>query len=234
MLSFASPEFTAALVGLTFLEGLLSFLSPCILPLLPVYLMYLSGSRDEESRHGRLILNTLGFIAGFTVVFVLLGATASGLGHLLGQHRNLLQRIGGVIMILFGLNFLGVLNFSFLNATKKLDARPDNLKFFSSALFGGVFSLGWTPCLGPFIGSALIMASASGTLLKGIILLLSFSLGLGVPFLLTALLWGRMQGAFSFVKRHLGKIKAVSGILLILVGLLMALDFIGYYMGLFS
>ncbi|WRS26440.1 cytochrome c biogenesis CcdA family protein [Oscillospiraceae bacterium MB08-C2-2] len=234
MLSQAAPKITPALFGLVFSEGLFAFLSPCILPMLPIYLLYLSGTGNMQENRDRLIRNTVGFICGFTLVFVGLGATASGLGSLLSQHRDWLQRIGGVIMIVFGLHFMGILRISFLNQTKTLQANTKDLRFFSSLLFGGAFSLGWTPCLGPFLGSALLLASNSSTLPQGIALLFVFSMGLGVPFLLTALLWDRLQGAMRFIKKHLNKIKMISGTLLIIVGLLMLFDLFGYYMGLFS
>ena len=155
MLGQALPEVTLSLFGLIFVEGLLAFLSPCILPLLPIYLMYLSGNESIAGRKSRLVINTLGFIAGFTVVFVLLGATASGLGNLVSEYRMLFQRLGGVVVIVFGLNYLGVLQVGFLNRTKNLGARTDDLKFISSFLFGAAFSFGWTPCLGAFLGTAL-------------------------------------------------------------------------------
>lgn len=234
MLGSLAPQLTPALAGLIFGEGLLAFLSPCILPMLPIYLIYLSGSKDMQNSRKRLIINTLGFIAGFTIVFILLGATASGLGSLLKAHQPLLERLSGGIMIVLGLHFCGILNISALNRTKIVEARTGNQKFFSSLLFGSAFSFGWTPCLGPFLGSALLMASQTSTLYEGILLLLIFSMGLGIPFLLTTLLWDQLQGALAIAKKHFVLIKAISGGLLIAVGLLMVFDLFGYYMGLFS
>lgn len=234
MLQSMVPEISLSLFGLTFVEGFLAFLSPCILPMIPIYLLYLGGQEGGEKNKGmRLIINTLGFVAGFSLVFITLGATASALGALISQHRVLLQRLGGLFVIAFGLNYLGVLKIGFLNRSRSLGANTKDLKFWSSLLFGAAFSLGWTPCLGAFLGTALIMASNFDTLYQGMALLLVFSLGLGVPFLLTALLWSRLQNALGFIKRNMGIIQTISGILLIVVGLLMLLDLFGSYATIF-
>lgn len=236
MLNQAVPQVTPALVGLIFTEGFLAFVSPCILPMLPVYVMYLGGSSNgnKSAQKSKMLINTLGFIAGFTIIFVLLGAAASGLGSMAIAHRALLQRLGGIVMVVFGLHFCGLLKIPALNRSRTIHTRIDNLKFLSSLLFGAVFSLGWTPCLGPFLGSALLLASSTATVYEGMALLLVFSMGLGIPFILTSLLWGKMQGTLTFIKKHLSVIKIVSGGLLIAVGLLMVFDLFGYYMGLFS
>ena len=152
---------------------------------------------------------------------------------MLTTNRVLLQRIGGLIVIIFGLNYLGVLKVGFLNRTKTMGAKTENLKFWSSLLFGAVFSLGWTPCLGAFLGSALLMASNVNTMYQGMALLLTFSLGLGLPFLLTSILWDKLQRTFNFIKRNLHVIQMVSGVLLIVVGILMFLDRFGSYANLF-
>lgn len=234
MLNQLVPEITPSLVLLLFSEGMLAFLSPCILPMLPVYLTYLCGSSDFKSDKNRLLINTLGFIAGFSIVFVLLGATASGLGSLISAHRQLLMRVSGGVIILFGLNFIGILNIPLLNRTHSLQVQHSNLNFFSSVLFGAAFSFGWTPCLGAFLGAALMLASNASTLTQGILLLLVFSLGLGVPFLLTAMLWERLQGTIGILKRHFRKIQIFSGTLLIVTGLLLMFGLFDYYMRLFS
>jgi cytochrome c-type biogenesis protein len=234
MLEQMAPQLTPALAGLIFSEGLLAFLSPCILPMLPVYLIYLSCSKDMPNNRNRLIINTLGFIAGFTMVFILLGATASGLGSLVKAHQSLLQRVSGGIIIVFGLHFGGILNIPALNRSRAFEVHTGNLKFISSLFFGAAFSFGWTPCLGPFLGSALLMASHTSTIYEGIWLLFVFSMGLGIPFLLTSLLWDKLQGALSAVKKHFTLVKAISGGLLIAVGTLMVFNLFGYYMGLFS
>lgn len=234
MLQQVAPQLTFSLFVLTFTEGFLAFLSPCILPMIPIYLLYLGGSDEVDGKPpDRLMINTLGFVLGFSLIFVALGATASALGGLLVTYRVLLQRIGGLIVIVFGLNYLGVLQVGFLNRTKTMGTKTENLKFWSSLLFGAVFSLGWTPCLGAFLGSALLLASNTNTMYQGMALLLTFSLGLGIPFLLTAMLWERLQRTFTFIKRNLHIIQMVSGALLVLVGVLMFLDRFGSYANLF-
>lgn len=223
------------MIGMLFLEGMLAFISPCILPMLPVYIMYLAGETAGQSTNKvRLILQTIGFILGFTVVFVVLGATATALGALLNAHRLLLQRIGGVIIILFGLNFMEVLKIPFINQTKKIELNAGKGGIFFSFLFGIVFSFGWTPCLGTFLGSALSMAGSSKTLATGMIMLFIFSMGLGLPFLLTALLFDSLKSTFQWIKSHYKLINTISGVILIIIGFMMATDLFGFYAGLFS
>lgn len=233
MLQQLVPEVTFSLFVFIFAEGFMAFLSPCILPMIPIYLLYLSGDKAKGKSNRRLVINTLGFITGFSIVFVLLGATASALGSLLVTYRVLLQRVGGVVVIVFGLNYLGVLNVGFLNRSRTMNMQTRNLKFWSSLLFGLAFSLGWTPCLGAFLGTALIVASNADTLYQGMALLLTFSLGLGIPFLLASLLWNKLQKTLDIIKRNLRVIQIVSGILLIIVGLLMLFDRFGFYANMF-
>lgn len=233
MLQSMGPEVTFSLFGLSFLEGLLAFVSPCILPMLPIYLMYLGGEEGDKEARGRLLVNTLGFITGFSLVFVALGASASALGGLLAAHRAVFQRISGLVVILFGLNYLGVFKVAFLNRTKSFAVETKNLKFWSSLLFGAAFSFGWTPCLGAFLGTALLLASSANTLYQGMGLLLVFSLGLAIPFFLTAVLWSKLQNTFSLIRRNLRVIQMISGALLILIGILMVLDRFGGYANLF-
>lgn len=234
MLQQMAPEVSLSLFGLIFAEGFLAFLSPCILPMIPIYLLYLGGHEGGEGKStARLLINALGFVIGFSLVFAALGATASALGSLIADNRLLLQRVGGIVVILFGLNFLGVLKIGFLNRSRTLGASTKDLRFMSSLLFGAAFSLGWTPCLGAFLGTALILASSMETLYQGMALLLTFSLGLGIPFLLTALLWSRLQNTFGFIKRNLQIVQSISGILLVIVGLLMLFDQFGFYANLF-
>ncbi len=234
MLLKTAEELTPYLAWLVFTEGILSFISPCIFPMLPVYLMYLGGNAEDKKNNKRLLLNTLGFIAGFTAVFVILGATASALGQLLREYQELLQRVSGIIMIIFGLHFMGVLKLKLLNRTSTRNVNTHNLKFFTSMIFGFAFSFGWTPCLGPFLGSALLLASQTATLYQGVFLLLLFSLGLGIPFLIMTMLFPHLKHLNSFIRKHMETIKKISAALLILIGLLLALDLFGYYQGLFS
>lgn len=217
---------------LLFLEGVLTFVSPCILPMFPVFLMYLSD--DQRLKGKSLIMNLLGFILGFTIVFVALGATATAIGSILSSNRLLLQRVGGIVIILFGLNMAGYIHIRFLNRQSGLKMKHEGSGVISSLIFGIVFSFGWSPCLGTFLGSALILASDASTMLIGMLYLLVFSLGLGLPFFITGLILSRFESSFSFIKKHYGIITKISGIFLILIGMLMALNLFGYYQRLFN
>lgn len=216
---------------LLFLEGIVTFISPCLLPLLPVYISYFAaGGADTK----KTLKNVLGFIVGFTLVFIALGAFVGTLGSLLKAHQTAVNIVTGLIVIIFGLNFMGVLKIGFLNRVSGRRADTRDLGFFSSMLFGIVFSISWTPCVGAFLGSALLIASQSGSLLQGLLMLLSYSLGLGIPFALSALLIDRLKGAFDFIKRHYKAINIVAGGLLVAVGLLMALGYMGAFLSLLT
>ena len=203
---------------LLFLEGMITFISPCLLPMLPIYVSYFAGDGERDTR--RVIKNALGFILGFTVVFVTLGALAGTVGQLLKQYAVIVNIVTGLIVIFFGLNFLGVFKLNIFKGAKFSGAKK--LGFFSSLLFGVVFSIGWTPCVGAFLGSALMIAANQGHVVEGMLMLLVYSLGLGIPFFISALLIDRLKGAFSFIKKHYNVINIVSGVLLVVVGLLMA------------
>lgn len=226
---------------MTFLEGLLAFLSPCILPMLPVYLIYLAGGQESSGK--KLIANTLAFVAGFSTLFILLGATATGIGRLLQEHTGLLRQIGGVIMLVLGLFYLELPFLEKLKAklpgrrqTKgsALDRKPESLHPGSSYLFGAAYSLTWSPCLSTWLTAAMIQAGQAETLWSGILLLALFSLGLGLPFILTAVLFDQMKHILSGLKRHMLTIKRVSGVLLIVVGLSMIFGFFDFYARLFN
>lgn len=203
---------------LLFLEGMITFISPCLLPMLPIYVSYFAGDGERDTRG--VIKNALGFILGFTVVFVTLGALAGTVGQLLKQYSVIVNIVTGLIVIFFGLNFLGVFKLNIFKGAKFSGAKK--LGFFSSLLFGVVFSIGWTPCVGAFLGSALMIAANQGHVVEGMLMLLVYSLGLGIPFFISALLIDRLKGAFSFIKKHYNVINIVSGVLLVVVGLLMA------------
>ena len=211
---------------ITFLEGIITFISPCLLPMLPLFIVYFAGDSDaSESNLKKTLLHVSGFILGFTALFVILGAFAGTLGSLLLEYRLAVNLITGGIIVLFGLNYTGILKIGFLNRTKKAENKVHPTNFFSSFLFGVVFSIGWTPCVGAFLGSALMMAAQSGTVVKGILMLLFYSLGLGIPFLLSAVLIDKLRGAFGFIKQHYRVINIVCGILLIVIGILMMTGF---------
>lgn len=218
---------------LSFLEGIITFISPCILPMFPIYLSYFAGNNGIEGRK-KTLLHALGFTLGFTVVFVSMGAFAGALGGLLKEYNQIINIVSGVIVILFGLHFIGILKIPVLDKNKRLSFQPKNLGFFSSVLFGIIFSIGWTPCVGVFLGSALMLAASAGGSVKGILLLLGYSLGLALPFLLSALLIDRLKSTFGFIKRNYKTITLVSGIFLILVGLMMMFGFMGYFLSFFN
>lgn len=208
----------------SFLEGIITFISPCLLPMLPVYLSYFAGGGERGRR--KTMTGALGFVLGFTVVFVALGALAGTLGSFLKTHQTAVNIISGLIVIFFGLNFLGVFHINLFKGSRG-GMQKKELGFFSAVLFGVVFSIGWTPCVGAFLGSALMLASQQGQTLTGMMMLLCYALGLGIPFLLSALLIDKLKSTFDFIKRNYKIINTVSGILLVLIGVLMATGLFG-------
>lgn len=203
---------------ITFLEGLVTFVSPCVLPLLPVYVLYFAGGREQGKG---TVKNALGFMLGFTLLFMALGGFAGTLGSLFTRHQTAVNLITGAIVIIFGLHYAGFLRIGFLNRTVKPDANVKPARFWPAVLFGAVFAVGWSPCTGAFLGSAMMLAASQSGWWQGMLLLLTYSLGLGVPFVLCAVLIDRLKGAFDWIKRHYRAINLVCGIFLILVGILM-------------
>lgn len=214
-----------------FLEGIITFISPCILPMLPIYISYFAASGENRRK---TLINAIGFVLGFTVVFVAMGAFAGSIGRLMREHAQILNLITGLIVIVFGLNFMGVLKIGFLNRASGPSAEVRDLGFFSSALFGMVFSIGWTPCVGAFLGAALSKAAYSGSSLTGVVMLAAYSLGLGIPFIASALLIDRLKGTFDFIKRHYKVINIVSGVLLVVIGILMATGHMGKFLSMLT
>ena len=208
----------------SFLEGIVTFLSPCLLPMLPIYVSYFAGGGQRST--GKTLRCALGFVVGFTAVFTAMGALAGSIGSLLVRYQRIVNLVSGVIVIVFGLNYLGLFRWNlFHGGSRVLDAQ--DMTFFSAALFGIIFSLGWTPCVGAFLGSALALATQQGHVLEGTLMLLAYSLGLGIPFLLSAVLIDALKGAFDWVKRHYQIINLLSGGFLILIGILMASGMLG-------
>ena len=204
---------------ITFLEGLITFISPCVLPLLPVYVLYFAG--DGQRSTLKTFRNSLGFVAGFSVLFMFLGVFAGTLGGILTKYATAVNIVTGGIVVLFGLHYTGVLKFGILNKTVKPDAKIKPLGFFSSVLFGVVFAVGWSPCTGAFLGSAMMLASQQGKWFTGMVLLLCYSLGLGIPFILSAVLTQSVKNAVAFIGRHYKLINIICGIFLIIIGVLM-------------
>ena len=202
---------------ISFFEGILTFISPCLLPMLPVYISYFAGG---EANSKKTFKNALGFILGFTILFTAMGALAGTLGSFLSKYQTAVNIVSGLIVVFFGLSFMGVIKLNLFRGGGRM--QTGDLGFFSSILFGMVFSVGWTPCVGAFLGSALMLASQQGHVLEGTLMLLTYSLGLGIPFLLSAVLIDQLKGAFNFIKRHYTLINRICGGLLILIGILMA------------
>ena len=216
---------------ISFLEGIITFISPCLLPMLPIYISFFAGGGERTT--GKTVLGASGFVLGFTAVFVALGALAGTLGSFLTRYQTAVNIVSGLVVIFFGLNFLGVCKLNLFKGSHHSMAAKE-MGFCSALIFGIIFSLGWTPCVGAFLGSALVMASQQGQVLTGMGMLLAYSLGLGVPFLLSALVIDKLKSAFDFIKRNYHVINIVSGILLIIVGILMATGMLGRLMTLLS
>lgn len=216
---------------ISFLEGMITFLSPCLLPMLPIYISYFAGGGQRTT--GKTLTNALGFVLGFTLVFMAMGALAGTVGSFLHRYQIWVNVISGLVVIFFGLHFLGLFQLRLFRGNNR-SVDPQNLGFFSALTFGIIFSLGWTPCVGAFLGSALMLASQQSHVLQGMGMLLAYSLGLGIPFLLSAVLIDSLKSAFDWVKKHYTLINRISGILLILIGLLMATGLMNRVLGFLS
>lgn len=210
-----------------FVFGLASFVSPCVLPLVPAYISYVSGVSVEELMEGasresarRAGLRSVFFVLGFSTVFIAMGATATSLSQSLMAYRDILMKIAGVVIVVFGLHMLGVFRIKAFYAERRFHFRLRNVGYLGAFLMGLMFAFGWTPCVGPVLGAILGMAASTDTVVKGTALLAVYSLGLGVPFVLTGFLTNRAIGAMNRVKPHFRKIEIVSGLLLIAVGFL--------------
>ena len=223
-------------VSVAFLAGLASFLSPCVLPLVPIYLAQLvgqsvyqasdsAGEVHDFERPARLntFLHALVFVAGFTVAFVSLGATASALGAFLRIHQFVLRQVGGVLLVIIGLHLTGIFKLPFLYRTKRFQYRPNRPGYAASFLIGLIFAIGWTPCVGPILAVILGFAAEQDSVIKGIILLAVYSLGLAVPFLLTSLGIERFLSFYSRFRAHMHAVEVASGVLLIALGGLLVL-----------
>ena len=209
---------------LAFSAGLLSFLSPCVLPLVPAYITYLTGTSIAELSNGRARLNTLwnaaGFVMGFSIIFVILGISVTSLGKLLAANKDVLRKVGGIIIIILGLHMTGFFKIKLFYTEKRLFSYGEDNRHISPVLMGMSFAAGWTPCIGPILSSILIYAGSMETISKGIFLLISYSLGLAVPFILTALAIGSFTKYFRKFSRYLPVVSVVSGLLLIVMGIM--------------
>lgn len=213
-----------------FLAGILSFLSPCVLPLVPGYVSLISGAtvEDLQSPERRMLrtvmLHSVTFVLGFSVVFIALGAVATGIGQVVNEYHSLLSKIAGIIVIIFGLHLTGIWKIKALYADKRMHDVKGGSSAVGSFAVGFAFAFGWTPCIGPILATILVLAGAQQTVLKGIVLLAVYSLGLAVPFLLTSLGVDRFLSFYGRFRRHLHTVEVISGILLIAVGVLIFLN----------
>lgn len=203
----------------TFLEGIASFISPCVLPMLPIYISYFAG--QEYEKKNKALINSIGFVLGFSIIFILLGVLASSLGSIILKYQNIIKIVFGIVIVIFGLNMMETIKIPFLNKTIKPNINKKEFNFISSTIFGILFSVGWTPCVGAFLGSALMMASTEGEVLKGSILLLCYSIGLGVPFIISSILIEKLKKIFTWIKEHYKIINTISGLFLIMIGIIM-------------
>ena len=209
---------------ISFLEGIITFISPCLLPMLPIYLSYFAGGGERTTK--KTLTGAAGFVLGFTAVFVAMGALAGTLGSLVNRYQTAVNIVSGAVVIIFGLNFMGLLKINIFRGTNSR-MNAGTAGFGSSFVFGIIFSLGWTPCVGAFLGSALLLASQQGHVLEGMAMLLVYSLGLGIPFVLSAVLIDKLKSTFNWIKSHYQVINYVCGGLLIFIGVLMATGTLG-------
>jgi len=214
-------------IPVAFLAGMISFISPCVLPLVPGYIAMVSGVNVAELSEGqsadvaRIVRSILLFVAGFTVVFVALGATASGLGRALQDHQRAFDEASGIAIIVMGLFLAGAVSPRLLMTERRFHVTPGTLGPWATPVMGMAFAFGWTPCIGPVLGPVLDQAARSDQLNRGVALLFSYSLGLGVPFVLTGLAFGRLTTVFAWVKRHYRQINLVAGLALAGFGVLL-------------
>ena len=216
---------------ISFLEGIVTFISPCILPMLPIYISYFAGGGEREIK--KTLANASGFVLGFTIVFIVLGVVAGTAGGFLKEYQTAVNIVTGGLVILFGLNYLGVLKIKLFGGINRR-VETGNMSFLSAFVFGLVFSVGWTPCVGAFLGSALMMASQQGQAMAGMMMLLAYSIGLGIPFIISALLIDQLKSAFDWIKKNYQVINLVCGLFLIVIGVLMAIGMMGKFLALLS
>ena len=216
---------------ISFLEGIITFISPCLLPMIPIYISYFAGGGERSTK--KTLMNASGFVLGFTVVFVAMGAVAGTLGSFLTRYQNIVNIVSGLVVIFFGLNFMGVIRVNLFRGSRR-SVDTSDLGIFSAVLFGMIFSVGWTPCVGAFLGSALMLASQQGHVLTGMLMLLLYSMGLGIPFILSAVLIDRLKTTFDWIKRNYKTINLVCGGILIAVGIAMATGMMGRLLNLLS
>lgn len=214
----------------SFLEGIITFISPCLLPMLPFYVSFFAGGGERTTR--KTLKGAFGFVLGFTMMFVVMGALAGTIGSFLNQYQMAVNVVCGLVVVFFGLNYMGVFQVKLFKG--KRFQKSEDMGFFSNVLFGLVFSVGWTPCVGAFLGSALMLASQRGHMAEGMLMLLAYSLGLGIPFVLCAVLIDKLKSTIDWFKNNYKVINTASGLLLVIIGLMMATGTFGRLLALFG
>lgn len=222
-------ESTNISIFIAFVAGLFSFVSPCVLPIIPSYITYITGLsfEDFDGEQNKLavrkitIIHSLIFIIGFTLVFVALGASATAIGNIFSRYKDAIRIIGGIIVIIFGIHITGIINLKFLESEKKVHLKNKPAGYLGTLLVGITFGAGWTPCIGPILGAILYLAMNMKTVYSGVILLSSYSLGLGVPFFLSSLAINSFLVYFKRFRKYLKAITIASGIFLIIIGALL-------------
>lgn len=221
----------------SFFAGIISFISPCVLPIVPGYISFVSGASlqelktqvdmDPEKRRElfwKVTGNSIFFVLGFSIVFVAMGASATYIGQWFAENRLILARIAGVVIILFGLHTMGLLPIKWLNYEKRIQAKNKPMGLIGSMLIGLAFAFGWSPCIGPILAGVLVLAATQETVAQGVMMLIAYSLGLGIPFIATGLAINRFLNVFSRIKKHMRLVEMVAGVLLVAVGVLVATD----------
>ncbi len=224
-----------------FIGGLLAFISPCILPLVPVYISLMSSRAIYKSKHIKisqrfyLLANSILFVLGFSLVFIALGSTATVIGRVLSEYLGIISRIGGVILIIFGLQYIGLFKIPFLNIEKRFSI-PSSLKsgYLGSFIVGIIFSFGWIPCVGMILSGILLLASQLDTLVQGILLLSIFSLGLGLPFIIASIFISFFSGLLKRINRHMNAVSIISGAFLIILGIIFVTNSMNRIIGFLS
>lgn len=215
------------------LEGIITFISPCMLPMLPIYITYFAG-QEGKNQKSKTFFNVISFVIGFTIIFMLLGAFSATLGGFLKSNLKIINILLGVVIVLFGINFMEIINIPLLNKSKGIKSQNKKATMLSSFIFGIVFSVTWTPCVGAFLASALSIIVINGNMLKGILLILTYCLGLGIPFIVSALLIDKLKTTFSAIKKNYKLINIICGSFLCVIGILMATGLINKYFTLIS
>lgn len=201
---------------LTFLEGIASFISPCILPMLPIYISYFAG---KEKQKGKALINSIGFVLGFSMIFIIFAILANKIGMVLTNIINNIKILFGILIIILGLNYIEIIKIKFLNKIGGIQIKNKEFNFIKSVIFGILFSISLTPCIGTFLSSALLLIANETTLIKGIILIMLYCMGLGIPFIVSSVLIEKLKNVFNFIKNNYKIIKIISGIILIIMGI---------------